>query len=96
MDSQADSYLKDDCFSPYSAIFEVREFEQEEFQLQGSPLLISKAKKHVGSGIPINTSVGRPSKPVFLCIEGPSSEQIAIDTLREYSKYIAALFENFD
>lgn len=94
--SQGDNYLKDECFTTYSAVFEVQEFEQEELQLQGNPLLISKAKKHAESGVSINASLSRLSKPVFLRIAGPSSEKIAVDTLRDYSRYIAALFENFD
>jgi hypothetical protein len=95
-DPQGEDYLKADCFSSHSAVFEIREFEREELRLEGSPLLISKAKKYVGSGMSINASVSRSTKPVFIRIEGPSSEQVAISTLREYSRYIAALFENFD
>ena len=89
------SLLQEAIFSSYSAVLEVLQTDREPLRLTGSPLLVSRAKKHAQPPLSVITTLSRVKMP-WLRIQGPSAQQVALDTIRDYSKYVAALFENFD
>ena len=88
--------IRDEAMSTFSAVFEIQESDQEPLRLEGSSLLVAKAKRYVESGKDGMTGVEKSSKSMHLRISGPSAQRIAVDTIREYSNYIAALFDNFN
>ena len=85
----------DAIFSSYSAVLEVEQTDQEPLRIKGSRLLLSRAKKHARTSASLEMTVTNLETP-FLRIQGPSAQQVAVDTIRDYSKHVAALFENFD
>lgn len=80
----------------FSAVFDVRERDVEALLLEGSPLLVSRAMKYAESLVKPKTAISSNSDTPRLLVEGPMAVSIAIETIREYSRYVAALFENFD
>jgi hypothetical protein len=88
--------LGDETMSAFSAVFEIQESDQEPLRLEGSSLLVAKAEKYIESPKEVLIGVEKSSKFKYLRISGPTAQHIAIDTIREYSNYIAALFDNFN
>ncbi|KAK7755052.1 hypothetical protein SLS62_002867 [Diatrype stigma] len=65
--------------------------------IEGSPVLIDKARTTLpASSAHIRQSGGKPSRAPMVAMTGPEAEVIACATIRSYSAYVAALFDNFD
>jgi hypothetical protein len=90
------SLREEAILSSHSAILEVQQTDREPLRLAGTPLLISRAKKHAETSTSLEVAAVSNLTTPYLRVEGPSAQQVAIDTIRDYSKYVAALFENFD
>ena len=80
---------------PLSAVFEVVYVQAAKLRICGSPVLVPKVQKNaLGSEAAVSTRKGLRAPEVR--IEGVSAVDVAVVTVREYSAYVAALFENFD
>ncbi|KAK4943049.1 hypothetical protein LTR10_017248 [Elasticomyces elasticus] len=80
---------------PMSAIFEVVEGQAANVRICGSPVLLPKVQKNA-PGWEASTSTRKSLRAPEVRIEGISAVDVAAVTIREYSVYVAALFENFD
>lgn len=90
------SDLPDGSKFPLSAVFEVLEDQGATVRISGSPVLLPKAEKNA-PGSEVSISPTKSSRSPEVRIEGPSSVlDVVCVTVREYSVYVAALFENFD
>lgn len=81
-----------------SAIFDVSEGEGGAIlTIEGSPVLVDKARTALpASPADVWQSGGKPSRAPMVSIRGPEAELVACATIRSYSSYVAALFDNFD
>ena len=79
-----------------SAVFQVSEEIGAPLKIEGSPVLVEKARKLTTA----QTNFHEPGKGLtrapFITIAGPEAESIACSLIKEYSAYVVALFDNFD
>lgn len=80
----------------FSAVFQVCDIASESSKLDGSFILMAQAQKSVQDLGDVMTHVRDFPRAPRLLIEGCNAEKIAAESIRRYSEYIAALFDNFD
>ena len=79
-----------------SALFEIKTTNAEILSLAGGPVLTQKAGNLASTEVKFDgTNIGQRRAPAVR-IEGSCAEKVGQDTIIEYSRYIAALFDNFD
>ncbi|KAI1100863.1 hypothetical protein F4804DRAFT_317752 [Jackrogersella minutella] len=79
-----------------SAIFEVSEQMGMATRIEGSLVLVEKARKLTKAGADIHIPRDTLTRASFISIIAPEDGSIACSIIKEYSAYIVALFENFD
>jgi hypothetical protein len=80
----------------FSAVFQVSDTTSDTLKLDGSFVLMAQAQKSVLDVGDVTTHVRDFPRAPRLLIEGCNAEKIAMESIRRYSEYIAALFDNFD
>lgn len=80
----------------FSAVFQVYDTTSEALKLDGSFILMVQAQKCALDLGGVTTHVRDFPRAPRLLIEGRNAETIATESIRGYSQYIAALFDNFD
>ncbi|KAI1741290.1 hypothetical protein F4680DRAFT_72940 [Xylaria scruposa] len=92
------SDLADPSTVTFSAIVEVRGDTAVVTEVTGSPILVETAKKHMGARGQLKTTMLEkgPIRAPELRIVGMEAEIVARKLVKDYSEYVAALFENFD
>lgn len=80
----------------FSAVFQVFDTISEALKLDGSFILITQAQKASPDLSDVTTHVRDFPRAPRLLIDGCNAEKIATESIRGYSEYIAALFDNFD
>ncbi|KAI8957735.1 hypothetical protein F5Y11DRAFT_352218 [Daldinia sp. FL1419] len=80
----------------FSAVCRVTEEEGVPLQLEGSPILIKMARGFMTTEADIDISRWRAPRAPWVTIMGPGAEALALSTIKEYSAYIGAIFNNFD
>lgn len=79
-----------------SALFEIVKSQRDAIAIQGSPVLVQKATEVANEAAISKTTVLSPSRAPDVRIDGNLAVPLAISTVELYSKYVQALFDNFD
>ncbi|EXJ83054.1 hypothetical protein A1O1_06672 [Capronia coronata CBS 617.96] len=79
-----------------SAMIEIQEYTGRDLTVSGSPVLVTRVKKLAPDHCKIGSSSRKASRAPEILIQGEGAEDLAQRLIRDYSDYIAALFENFD
>ncbi|KAI1460017.1 hypothetical protein F4805DRAFT_454957 [Annulohypoxylon moriforme] len=79
-----------------SAVFEVSEQVGAPLKIEGSLVLIEKARKLTTTQAEFREPRKELARAPSISITGPEAESFACSVIREYSAYIVALFDNFD
>ncbi|KAI1212605.1 uncharacterized protein F4807DRAFT_342599 [Annulohypoxylon truncatum] len=79
-----------------SAVFEVSEKKGAALEIDGSPVLVEKARKLATTQANVHEFGKGLIRAPSISIIGPEAESISCSAIREYSAYIVALFDNFD
>lgn len=80
----------------FSAIIQVSDNNSQALKLDGSFILMARAQESVQDLGAVTTHVRDFPRAPRLLIDGCNAEKIATKSIRGYSEYIAALFDNFD
>ena len=83
---------------PLSAVFEVGVTEDDLLTAQGSPVLVSKVMGASERQVRAQAAAGqsRGARAPAVRIEGSGAASIGAKAVESYSRYVAALFDNFD
>ncbi|KAI0883744.1 uncharacterized protein GGS22DRAFT_189711 [Annulohypoxylon maeteangense] len=79
-----------------SAVVEVSEQMGAPLRIEGSPVLVKKARRLMTALADVRELGKGLARAPCISITGPEAESIACSIIREYSAYIVALFDNFD
>ncbi|KIW72213.1 hypothetical protein PV04_00423 [Phialophora macrospora] len=79
-----------------SAVFEVAEESQEQLQVEGDRILIEQVQKLSSSPISAKLSPRKRLRAPEVCLRGPGAERVGCEAIKAYSRYIGAMFDNFD
>jgi hypothetical protein len=93
------SNLEEPSTFPFSALFQIIEEEQLELDsltAQGSPVITQRL--HLVTSLPLKVENGGslPQRVPFISLRGKSAVSVGKLVVKDYSNYVAALFENFD
>ncbi|KAI1464599.1 uncharacterized protein F4812DRAFT_160643 [Daldinia caldariorum] len=80
----------------FSAIFQASEEKRTPLRIDGSPVLVEKARKLTTVQADVRQSHKKTVRAPWISITGPGAEDVAMEAIKEYSAYIVALFDNFD
>ena len=80
----------------FSALFEIIEQDQDSLLAHGSPVMTQRL--HFATGLPWEKGTqGSPLRRVpTVVLEGNKAVSAGLLAVKDYSNYVAALFENFD
>ncbi|KAI0520981.1 hypothetical protein F5B22DRAFT_597096 [Xylaria bambusicola] len=81
---------------PFSAILQISESAEAPLSLVGSSLLTAKAQKILGDQEASRVCTQEFRRAPRLRVEGPGVVEVSRRIICAYSKYVAALFDNFD
>lgn len=88
------STLEDPADMSFSAIIDVLNNDTECIELSGSPILVNHARKHARDAvIEVKGAIVRAPE---LRVVGKGAEEVAYLLVKDYSKYVGALFDNFE
>ena len=90
------SGMEDVSIFPQAAIFDIIETESDPLVLQGSPVLTEAAKRAANKPVTVNAERWSSLRAPVLNIQGQEAVSMAKLAVEEYSRYVAALFENFN
>ncbi|KAI0897250.1 hypothetical protein F4806DRAFT_461442 [Annulohypoxylon nitens] len=79
-----------------SAVFEVSEQEGVPLKIEGSPVLLEKARNLTKAQTNLRELRSEFARAPYISIVGTEAESIACSIIREYGAYVVALFDNFD
>lgn len=79
-----------------SALFQIVVTEDATISIHGSPILVQKAADAAQRPVKRLAEGQTPRRAPEVRIEGREAVSVGRDTVELYSKYIAALFDNFD
>lgn len=79
-----------------SAVFEVSEQEGVPLTIEGSPVILEKARSLTTAQTNLRELIPGLTRVPLISIMGTEAESIACSLIREYGAYVVALFDNFD
>lgn len=87
-----------DSFSSFgmSALFEIVVTQEATISIRGGPILVQKAANAAQRPVKTQSEGQTPRRAPEVKIEGREAVSVGRATVELYSKYIAALFDNFD
>lgn len=90
------SELVDVSACSVSAIFEICESADSHLNIRGSPILVEKVKTQAHPDSQAEFHMKQPLRAPEVSIKGLNAEKVARASIKAYSEYISALFDNFD
>lgn len=82
---------------PLSALFAISENEEQALRISGSPVITSATAPSTGDNdVQIVPSPSKPRRAPAVEILGRNAERCSRQMIRDYAKYVVALFDNFD
>ena len=79
-----------------SAIFEIVEQEQEQINVEGAKVLVDQIKELLSTPVSAKLSSRMQLRAPEVCLKGHGAERVGVEAIKAYSKYVGAMFDNFD